>query len=106
MPALALLVGPAFVAIVAFLSTYIGKKLAVGAALGAFLVAGWIALQVAILALWNAVAFAMPDIPALQLVTYLLPSNTNACINALILAKLGRWLWDRQREWAIALAQV
>lgn len=108
MPLLAGLLGNAFVGVVAWLSSFVSRKLAVGGAFTAFLVAGWISLQAAFASIIGAVTFAMPSsiIPALQIVAYLLPSNFGACINALVLSYVGRWLWDVQREWARAMATV
>jgi hypothetical protein len=108
MPLLAALLGNAFSGVVVWLSAFVSKKLAMGAALAAFLIAGWVALQVALLALWTGLAFSLPSsvVGPLAVVSYLLPSNTAGCLEALVLAKIGRWLWDRQREWGIAMAQV
>jgi len=107
MPLLAALLGNAFSGVVAFFAAVMSKKLATSAALAAFLVAGWVALQAGIYAAWTALNFTIPAVMVMPLsfVAAVLPSNTSACISAIVLAKIGRWLWDRQREWAVASAQ-
>lgn len=106
MPLLAALLGNAFTALVAYLGTIVGRKLAVGAAYTAFLVAGVVGLQVAIRGAWDAVAFVMPAsmVRPLGVVAYLLPSNFGACVTAISTAVIARWLWDQQKAWAQSLA--
>lgn len=97
-----------FAGVATFLSAYVSKKIAVGAALGITLVAGWVALQAAMIAAWAAIGFVVPEelqLP-LQFVVAFLPSNLDDCIATIVLAKIGRWLWDQKREWVIATAQV
>lgn len=108
MPALAALLGNAFTAVVAFFAAFLTKKAAVAAAFAGFLIGGWITLQLALLALWTGLAYSMPPslVAPLSVAAYLLPSNTSACVQAIVLAKVGRWLWDRQREWAAAVASA
>jgi len=108
MPALALLLGNAFTGVVAFLATYLTKKAAVVIALSTFLIGGWIILQTSLFALWTALAFVLPLelVEPLRVAGYLLPSNTTACVATLVSARLGRWLWDRQREWAQVVASA
>lgn len=100
------LIGSAFAGLVGFLTAILGKKAAIGTALAAFLVAGWIALQAGIYALWLSLGWTMPaelEIPV-QFVRFVLPANTALCIEIVVLAKIGRWLWDGQRDWARATA--
>lgn len=100
------ILGSAFAAVVAWLTTVVTKKVAIAAAYTAFLLAGWVGFQTALYAIWVGVGFVMPAslVAPLELVSYLLPDNTFVCINALVAAKIGRWLWDRQREWAAVVA--
>lgn len=106
MPLLAGLLGNAFTGFVTFLATWFSKKVAVAAALVAFLIGGWVAIQVTMVGLWNALDFVIPSSiePSLAVALYLLPANTWPCVQALVLARIARWLWDRQREWALAVA--
>jgi len=106
MPLLASLLGNAFSSTVGFFAAFFTKKAAVGTALALFLIAGWIALQVALLALWSSIGYTVPESMhgALAVVLYLLPDHTAVCVEAIVLAKVGRWLWDRQREWAAVVA--
>lgn len=106
MPALALLLGNAFAGFIAFLATYFTKKAAVVIALSTFLVGGWIILQTALFAMWTALAFTLPSelVDPLRVAAYLMPTNTTGCVAALVSARLARWLWDRQREWAQVVA--
>lgn len=94
--------------ITGWLTQFVGKRLAVGAALGSLLVAGWVALQVAAYALWSALDFAMPSLmaDAMRVVMYLLPSNALACVNALVACRFLVWAWDLQREYARAMASI
>jgi len=94
--------------ITGWLTQFVGKRLAVGAALGSLLVAGWVALQVAAYALWLALDFTMPALmaDAMRVVMYLLPSNAIACFNALVSCRLLVWAWDQQREYARAMASI
>jgi hypothetical protein len=96
--------GSGFAGLVVWLTGVIGKKAAVATALGTFLVAGWVALQLSILGMWLALAWSVPtelEIP-LGFLRYVLPGNTEICMEAVILSKIGRWLWDGQRDWARA----
>lgn len=99
-------VGSVFAGLVGWLSAVFSRKVAVGAALAAFLVAGWVAIQASLAAAWIALGWAIPGdlVVPLSFVKYLLPSNTAICIQTVILAKIGRWLWDGQRDWARAVA--
>lgn len=84
-----------------WLSTYIGKKAAVGAATGAVMVAGWVALQLAAFALWSALGFVTPPYVKdfLKVFWYIAPSNLVPCVTAVIAARIGAWLWRQQRAW-------
>jgi len=98
----------AFVTLIAFFSAFVTKKIAIGVALGAFLVAGWVALQSAMYLAWASLGWIMPAGMSLPLsfVGYLLPSNTSICIEVIVLARIGRWLWDVQSDWARAMAVI
>ena len=48
MPVLAQILANAFSGVLSWLTVLLGRKLAVGSALAAFLVAGWVALQLAL----------------------------------------------------------
>lgn len=106
MPLLGALLGNAFTGLVAFLGAMVTKKVAVALALAAFLIAGWIAIQLAIKALWEGLAWTIPGavVGPLEFAAAFLPSNFGPCVDALVLALIARWLWDRQREWAAAVA--
>lgn len=108
MPLLAALLGSAFSAVVAWLSAFVTKKVAVAAALAAFFGTGWLAFQVGLRALYEGLAFVVPAwmSPPLAVVAYLLPSNFNTCLAACLAALYARFVWDRQREWAKAVASV
>ena len=95
MPLLAGLLGNAFASVVGFFAAIMGKKLAVGAALAAFLIAGWVAVQLALLAIWNGIGFAIPAAmqQPLAIVAYLLPSNMSACVGALVSALIFAAPW-------------
>src|SRR5260221_6188496 len=108
MPLLALLLSSGFSGIVAFLAQFVTKKIAVGAALGAFMIAGWVALQLALKALWSGISYTMPSMLTgpLGVLAYLLPDNFDACVAACMGALFARFVWDAQREWAKAVAAV
>jgi hypothetical protein len=108
MPLLASLLGSAFTSVVTFLAAWVGKKVAVAAALGAFLATGWVALAVALHGLFTAISYAMPGWMAgpLGVVAWLLPDNFSTCLTAIFTAYFTRWVWDAQREWAKAVAAV
>jgi len=99
---IATVITSSFVALVGYLGTVVSKKIAIGTALGIFAVLGWVALQGAIVGMWIAMAWVMPEKMAMptRFVNALLPPNTWACIQVLAGAKIARWVWDRQREWA------
>ena len=107
MPYLAALLANGFAQLVGYLTAFFGKKLAVAGALAAFLVGGWVAIQGTLKAIWTGLAWSIPAeiVGPLQLAAYVMPSNLSACFSALIAARLARWVWDRQREWAVAVAQ-
>lgn len=106
--AIATFFGSLFAGLVSAFATFFTRKTAVALALGAFLVGGWLALQAAMYAAWQSLNFVMPaglDIP-LQIGLYLMPSNFAVCVEIVILAKIGRWLWDGQADWARAVAMA
>jgi len=86
----------------------LGKRFAFGLAYSAVLVAGWVALQLAAFALWTGLGFVMPPFmkTAMNIVLFILPSNTFACINAIIAVKLLTWVWQQQREHLRAISFV
>jgi hypothetical protein len=102
------LVGSGFAWLVGIYTAIVSRKVAVGAALAAFLVAGWTAIQLTLYAMWTSLGWIMPSELSIPMgfIRYLLPANTALCIEVVILAKIGRWLWDNQRDWAIATAQA
>ncbi len=108
MPLLAALLGGAFSSLVGWLTQFVTKRVAIAGALGTFLVGGWIACEVALQAAWSAISWSAPEwmIGPLSVVAWLLPSNFNACLSACMGAMFARWVWDAQREWAVAVAQA
>lgn len=102
------LIGGVFAGLVGFLTDFIGRKAAIATALGSFLVAGWVAIQGAVYLAWTSLGWVIPSELSVPLgfVAYLLPSNTTACIQVMVVAKIGRWLWDQQRDWARAVAMA
>jgi len=99
---------PLLSSVVAFFAAFMTQRVAVGAALGAFFVAGWVAFQASLYALWVSIDFAIPSalLAPFGVVAYLLPSNLQLCVTVLVAAKIARWLWDAQREWATAVASA
>lgn len=110
MPLLATLLGNAFVSVVAFFSSFVTKKIAVGAALGAFLVSGWVAVQVAVYGLWTAFAFALPTSPAFQkgmaLTAALMPPHMFGALTLLGVVRIAMWVWDEQKAYAKAVSFI
>lgn len=96
----------AFGSFAGWLSAFLSQKSAAAVALGVFLIAGWVTLQATIVALWAGLQWAIPgemDVP-LALVGSLMPSNAGSCFSVVIGAKIARWLWDVQAEWAVSVA--
>ena len=106
MPVLAQILANAFSGVLSWLTVLLGRKLAVGSALAAFLVAGWVALQLALKAAADTLTLVIPTELSgpLGLLAYMLPENFGTCVSCIVTAKIGRWLWDRQREWSLAMA--
>lgn len=104
-----LLLVPLFVLVeklFAFFAARVGERAALATTLASVLTAGWIAAQVAALALWNAVGFTMPALmnAAMPVFWALAPSNLLPCITAVIGAKIGAWLWYQQVKWLVAVS--
>lgn len=80
---------------------FFGKKLTAAITVGATFIGGWLALQIALVGLWTALGFTLPEIMVepMQFAAYALPSNFNACLAACMAGKAARWLWDVQVEW-------
>lgn len=108
MPLLAALLGSAFSSVVAWLTSFVGKRLAIAVSVGGFLAAGWIAFQSAIRVIYEGVAFVLPGwmVEPMSVVAYLIPSNFSACLSAVLAATYARFLWDRQREWVKVMGAV
>jgi len=94
--------------ITGWLTQFVTKKIALGAALGTVLVGGWVALQLAVYGLWSAIGFVMPPFmgDVMKVVLYMLPSNAFACMNALIAARLLTWAWREQKDYAKAVSFI
>lgn len=108
MPLLAGFLLTGFTGLVAWLSAFVTKKIAVAAALALFFVTGWLAFEATLKALFTALSYTLPTwtLGPLAVVSYLLPDNFDACVAACMAAVVARWVWDAQREWAKAVASV
>jgi len=86
--------------IAAFLAKFLGRRAAKSAALGLVLLGGWVALQAAVYGLWTGLNFVTPPAmnAVLNIVFFLLPSNTPDVLGTLVAARMLRWHWDAQRE--------
>lgn len=103
---IAFLFQSAFAGVVGVFAAAFTKKTAIALALGSFLIAGWVALQLSVAAAWVALQWSVPSgmIIPLGFLASLLPTNFGACMGAIILTKIGRWLWDGQADLARAVA--
>lgn len=78
-----------------------GKKIAIAVTVGATFVAGWIALQAALLALWVGLGYSLPEYMTepIAFALYAVPDGATACLSAAMAGKIAAWLWAVQREW-------
>lgn len=80
---------------------FFGVKAIIAVAVAAAYVLGWVALQGAMYLLWTGLNFEAPAgvVTSVGYALAMLPSNTAACLSALVSAYTARWLWRRQAEW-------
>lgn len=100
-----------FEKLVDFFSTYLGKKAAIGAALASFTVVGWGTVAVCTFNIVNGIKFLASLYSPIMLKIFgvmaaLLPGQFLTILAAGIAARLCRWVWDRQREYADTIAKV
>lgn len=100
MPVLAGYLGSIFTAIVAFLSTWLTRRVAVVLAAVAAIGTVFTAFYSAILALYSSIAVGFPVVP-----TYFgcfLPTNIDECLSVILTAMLLRWVYD----WQVKIIQL
>lgn len=98
-PALASFFASIFTALIGFFATYLGKRLALVAAAIVAVAGAFTVFYTAVLALIAGLAVPYPIVG--NAVYCFLPSNTQACISAVITAYVLRWVY----EWKIRVIQ-
>ncbi len=95
MPVLAAWLLSVFTAVLNFLSTYLGKRVAVILAVVAAYAALFGAFYASIVGLVNGVVHAYPS-TGVFLAGCFLPSNTYSCLTAIVTAHIARWVYDQK----------
>ncbi len=88
------------------LITFFTKKVGVVAAYSAAFLAGWTALQIAMYALVQSIGYITPTFmqPVIDFIYLMLPSNFFTCVDLMISARIGVWLWNERKEFLRVVA--
>jgi hypothetical protein len=98
-PWLATAIGAFFTSTLAFLASYVTRRLAIAAAVLTVLVALTVAFIAAIEGLISGISYVAPDLSG---AFSILPGNFSACLSVIITARVLKWAYG----WNVALAQM